>query len=81
MVTLKQMQEQVKIAEELEALATKSIETMDLAILGEYGEMFAHHISWNHLPKDFEKTENMQLASKLYVSHMEEADEAYYKRI
>ena len=44
MVTLKQMQEQVKIAEELEALATKSIETMDLATLGEYGEMFAHHI-------------------------------------
>lgn len=81
MVTLQKMKEQVKIAEEMEALATKAIQTMDLAILGEYGEMFAHHISWNNLPKDFEKTENMQLASELYVSHMEEADDAYYKRI
>lgn len=80
MVTLQKLQQQAQVAQELEELAIKAIETMDLAILGEYGEMFTHHTLWT-LPKDFEKTENMQLASKLYVSHMEEADEAYYKKI
>lgn len=79
MVTLQKLQQQAQIAQELEELAIKAIQTMDLAILGEYGETFTHHILWN-LPKDFEKTENMQLASKLYITHMKEADEAYYKK-
>lgn len=80
MVTLQKLQQQAKIAQELENLAIKAIETMNLAIIGEYGEMFAHHSRWT-LPKEFEQTENMQLASKLYVSHMKEANDAYYKRI
>ena len=80
MVTLQKLRQQAQVAQELEELAIKAIETMDLAILGEYGEIFTHHTFWT-LPKDFEKTENMQLASKLYVSHMEEADNAYHKRI
>ena len=80
MVTLQKLKQQAQVAQELEELAIKAIETMDLAILGEYGEMFTHHSFWT-LPADFEKTENMQLASKLFVAHMEEADEAYHKRI
>ena len=79
MVTLKQMKQQVEVAEQLEELAIKAIETMDMAVLGEYGEMFSHHATWT-LPRNFEKTENMMLASKLFLRHMEEAERAYLGR-
>ena len=79
MVTLKQMKEQVEVAEQLEALAIKAIETMSMEVLGEYGEMFSHHATWT-LPRNFEKTENMMLASQLFLRHMEEAERAYLGR-
>ena len=79
MVTLAKMQEQVRVAEELEQLAIKAIETMSMEALGEYGEMFSHHATWT-LPRNFEKTENMMLASKLFLKHMEEAERAYLGR-
>ena len=79
MVTLAKMKLQVQVAEELEQLAIKAIETMDKEVLGEYGEMFSHHATWT-LPRNFEKTENMMLASKLFLRHMEEAERAYLGR-
>ena len=79
MVSLKQMKEQVEVAEQLEALAIKAIETMDMKVLGEYGEMFSHHATWT-LPREFEKTPNMVLASQLFLAHMEEAERAYLGR-
>ena len=79
MVTLAKMKEQIQVAEELEALAIKAIETMDMKVLGEYGEMFSHHAVWT-LPREFEKTPNMMLASKLFLAHMEEAERAYLGR-
>mgnify|MGYP003499897173 CR=1 FL=1 len=79
MVSLEKMKLQVQVAEELEQLAIKAIETMDMEVLGEYGEMFSHHATWT-LPRNFEKTENMMLASKLFLRHMEEAESAYLGR-
>ena len=79
MVSLEKMKLQVQTAEELEKLAIKAIETMDMAVLGEYGEMFSHHATWT-LPRDFEKTPNMVLASQLFMAHMEEANRAYLGR-
>ena len=79
MVTLEKMKLQVQTAEELEQLAIKAIETMDMAVLGEYGEMFSHHAVWT-LPREFEKTPNMMLASQLFLKHMEEAESAYLGR-
>ena len=79
MVSLEKMKLQVQVAEELEQLAIKAIETMDMEVLGEYGEMFSHHATWT-LPRNFEKTENMMLASKLFLRHMEEAERAYLGR-
>ena len=79
MVTLAKMKEQVQVAEELEALAIKAIKTMSLEALGEYGEMFSHHSVWT-LPREFEKTPNMMLASQLFLANMEEAERAYLGR-
>ena len=77
MITLEQMKKQVEYAEVLEELATKFIETLDMEILGEYGEMYPSY-RLHYLPDDFEPTENMKIASKFYLVHKDKANKAYH---